>query len=102
MEILPAIETNVITANKQKLSINEQVSVELKFNKHQFNNVNLLLINNLSDNVILGLDFLKANNAVIDFKTNQLQFRPKIIKMEITNTNLLEIKPNSSMLISVQ
>lgn len=75
-----------ITANGTPIDIAGQTTLSLKIGKQIFQ-APFIIAKNLAQDVIIGVDILKANSCVVDFKNNKL----------VCNNEFIEIKsPGSS------
>ncbi|CAF0859482.1 unnamed protein product [Brachionus calyciflorus] len=79
---------NWVTANGTPLEVNGQTSLEFyigtKLVKGDF-----VIAKNLSSNLILGVDFLKANNCIIDFRQNLLKSGENKVELNIKNSKVI-------------
>src|SRR5277367_4182580 len=103
LEIMPLKQSNIITANKQNIIVTGKVQAELTILKLVTLTTTLLLIDNLSDDIILGTTFLKDNKVTINCSTNKLTFpgEPKT-KTEVICTHKTELKPNDTTRVKVE
>src|SRR5277367_4956195 len=102
LKILPLKQSNIITANKQNIIVTGKVQAELTILKHVTLVTTLLLIDNLSDDIILGTTFLKDNKVTINFSTSKLTFpgEPKS-KTEVICTQRIQLKPSDTTKVKV-
>jgi predicted aspartyl protease len=107
-----------VTANGNALAIAGQTQLRLDLGTHMSINATFVIAKDLAQNVIIGVDILKPNGFIVDFKRNKLRWGvsksildgdeqnaigiysilPKQTKIIRTSVNL-EIAPFSSELI---
>lgn len=69
---------NWITANGTPLKVTGQTTVDIKIGKESLKVV-LIIAKSLAQNIIIGVDILKKNGFIVDFKKNTLKLKEETV-----------------------
>ena len=84
--------------DNQRVSIYFFIFVNIEIGGHRFN-VKFYVVSDLHPNVILGLEFLKGQNIVLDFKNKKLHFDPR---RQLVLENEINVPPKSEIIVVVK
>ena len=74
VELRKIQSVEIVAANKQALEILGEITCEISIPNYITVTYHLLVIKNLSEQVILGINFLDHSKAIVDFSDNNLSF----------------------------
>ena len=79
-DTLRTFDSTIVSANGEPLDVCGQAEVEMRIGGTRFE-VNVIIVKDLSQECLLGSDFLKTNRATIDYQTMSLRFGRVSISM---------------------
>jgi Retroviral aspartyl protease len=72
-----------VSANNRKISeVNKSITTKVKLNEKQYD-MNLLIMDNIDIDLIMGTDFLNENNAKINYENQTLILNGHLIKFKV-------------------
>ena len=85
----------ITAVDNQRVPILFFIFVNIEIRGHRFN-VTFYVVSDLHPNVILGLEFLKSQNIVLDFKNKKLHFDPR---RQLVLENEISVPPKSEIIV---
>lgn len=96
LQILEGTRGKIITASNQKIPINKTVKLTFKINE-EIMNINAVVIEDLSHEILLGIDFLNEAKFILDPVDNKFYMRlnneklsSNKIKLKLMNNDVIE------------
>ena len=85
----------ITAVDNQRVAILYMIFVDVDIGGHKLN-VKFYVVSDLHPTVILGLDFLKSQHIVLDFKNKKLHFDPR---RQLVLENEITVPPKSEIIV---